>query len=271
MGRWFRAARYDKGEKEAKEEGHEEEGHEEEGEARYPRDSPSLALDPLLALLTCPFPAFSLRYAKPKKKKPAKKKPAKKAEKAKPKITKSGRKKRERDPAAPKRARTAFNYFLDDFRAQFKIDHPETKGIVEVTKAGSAAWNALDREKRDVYESKAKESQRKYAEAKQAYIESGGPTKFKYVNGPHRPPTAYFIFLHNFRKDYFAAHSGMKIVSELSKEAGLKWRNLTPEERKFFEEKGKAVKEEYYKIKAMTTEERIAYLETDKDPYAKFF
>jgi len=142
---------------------------------------------------------------------------------------------------------------------------------VEVTKAGSAAWKALDREKRDVYESKAKESQRKYAEAKQAYIESGGPTKFKYVNGPHRPPTAYFIFLHNFRKDYFAAHSGMKIVSELSKEAGLKWRNLTPEERKFFEEKGKAVKEEYYKIKAMTTEERIAYLEIDKDPYAKFF
>ena len=61
------------------------------------------------------------------------------------------------------------------------------------------------------------------------------------------------------------------IVSELSKEAGLKWRNLTPEERKFFEEKGKAVKEEYYKIKAMTTEERIAYLEIDKDPYAKFF
>ena len=28
---------------------------------------------------------------------------------------------------------------------------------------------------------------------------------------------------------------------------------------------------EYYKIKAMTTEERIAYLEIDKDPYAKFF
>ena len=204
-----------------------------------------------------PVPGFFSAIREAQEKKSTKKKPVKKAEKA--ARHKSGRKKRERDPAAPKRARTAFNYFLRLSGSTHR--HPETKGIVEVTKAGSAAWKALDREKRDVYESKAKESQRKYAEAKQAYIESGGPTKFKYVNGPHRPPTAYFIFLHNFRKDCFAAHSGMKIVSELSKEAGLKWRNLTPEERKFFEEKGKAVKEEYYKIKAMTTEERIAYLE----------
>ena len=209
---------------------------------------------------------------KPKKKKPKKKKVAKKKVlKPKPKITKNGKKKKEKDPTAPKRARTAFNFFLDDFRQQFKIDNPNTKGIVEVTKAGSAAWKVLDPEKRKVYEDKAELSQKEYAEAKKKYVENGGPTMFKYVSGPHRPPTAYFIFLANFRKEYLAEHPGVKGVSDISKGAGLKWRSLSPEERETFEKKGKAVKEEYYRIKAMTTEERIAYLALDKDPYARFF
>ena len=88
------------------------------------------------------------RAPKPSKKKPAKKKPAKKkppkpkpkkkgptkkelekkrrekerAKREKEKLkTKAGRKKRARDPAAPRRARTAFNFFLDDFREEYKV------------------------------------------------------------------------------------------------------------------------------------------------------
>ena len=76
--------------------------------------------------------------------------------------------------------------------------------------------------------------------------------------------------MHNFRKKYFADNQGVKVVSELSKEAGVKWRNLSPEDRQIYEEKGKAVKEEYYRIKAMTTEEGIAYVQNDKEPYLKF-
>lgn len=95
-----------------------------------------------------PPPQPRPRAPKPSKKKPAKKKPAKKKPpKPKPKKkgptkkelekkrrakerekrekeklkTKAGRKKRARDPAAPKRARTAFNFFLDDFRAEYKV------------------------------------------------------------------------------------------------------------------------------------------------------
>ena len=71
----------------------------------------------------------------PKKKAPKKKAPKKKAAKApKPKLTKSGKKKKERDPLAPKRARTAFNFFLDAFREEYKITHPDIKGVVHCTK-----------------------------------------------------------------------------------------------------------------------------------------
>ena len=91
---------------------------------------------------------------KPKKKPKAKKKPKKKPEKKpkkKPKakknpkgvdkkIGKSSRKKKIRDPDAPKRSRTAFNYFLDDFRGQFKMENPDSKGVVPVTRAGSIKW-----------------------------------------------------------------------------------------------------------------------------------
>ena len=129
----------------------------------------------------------------------------------------------------------------------------------------------MEPEKKKRYEEMAETSQRVYLEAKQRYLDNGGPTMFKYVSGPHRPPTAYFIFLGNFRKQYLAENPGVKGVSAISKGAGIKWRSLSPEEREEYEKKGKAVKEEYYKIKAMTIEERKAYVAVAKDPYARFF
>merc|ERR1719201_2974232 len=76
----------------------------------------------------------------------ARKKQAQKerAQKAKMKATtKGGKKKKERDPDAPKRARTAFNFFLDNFRDEYKKENPETKGVVQVTKAGSERWKQM--------------------------------------------------------------------------------------------------------------------------------
>ena len=42
-------------------------------------------------------------------------------DKEKGKYTKTGRRKQRRDPAAPKRARTAFNFFLADFRQKYLV------------------------------------------------------------------------------------------------------------------------------------------------------
>ena len=49
-----------------------------------------------------------------------KKKPGRKASK----FTKTGRRRQRRDPDAPKRARTAFNFFLMEFRQKYLVSLP---------------------------------------------------------------------------------------------------------------------------------------------------
>jgi len=179
--------------------------------------------------------------------------------------TKSGRRKKPKDPEAPRRARTAFNFFLDDFRKEYKRQHPESKGVVEVTKAGSAKWKAMSTEDKEPYESKAREAQEEYAAAKAKYEAEGGPKKFrlKGATKPKRPPTAYFMFLCSFRADYKAKNPGTKGIKDMSKAAGEKWRAMSAEEKRPFEQRALAAKDEYMRIKALPIEERQAYIEND--------
>merc|ERR1712072_350450 len=88
--------------------------------------------------------------------------------------TKTGKKKKEKDPNAPKRARTAFNFFLDDFREKYKKDHPEAKGVVEVTKAGSQRWKEMSPEEKQPFEEMATRAREAYTKAKEEYEEQGG-------------------------------------------------------------------------------------------------
>ena len=201
------------------------------------------------------------------KKKVAKKKPAKKTPK--PKLTKSGKKKKERDPLAPKRARTAFNFFLDAFREEFKITHPDVKGVVHCTKAGSEKWKTLTPAERSPYEEKAAAAREAYLKAKEAYVSSGGPQKFKLAKGPPRPPTAYFVFLANFRKDRAASGAEPTSIKDISKLAGQKWRELDPSDKIPYEQKAALAKQEYLKLKGLTAEERVAAVGI-KNPYAQF-
>ena len=111
------------------------------------------------------------------------------------KFTKTGRMRQCRDPAAPKRARTAFNFFLRDFRKKYlvshqptyldslpapglamrgvrglgfadlpndhfrpsnsKAEHPETTGVIEVTKNAAAAWRSMTKEDKKDYDAMA--------------------------------------------------------------------------------------------------------------------
>ena len=202
-----------------------------------------------------------------KKKKPPKKKPVKKVPK--PKLTKSGKKKKERDPLAPKRARTAFNFFLDAFREEYKITHPDVKGVVHCTKAGSEKWKTLVPADRTPYEEKAAAAREAYLKAKEEYINSGGPQKFKLAKGPPRPPTAYFVFLANFRKDRAASGAPPTSIKDVSKLAGQKWRELDPQDKVPYEQKAALAKAEYLKLKELSAEERVAAVGV-KNPYAQF-
>ena len=172
-------------------------------------------------------------------------------------TTKGGKKKKERDPDAPKRARTAFNFFLDDFRNEYKKDHPEAKGVVGVTKAGSERWKQMTPEAKQPFEDQAATARDVYTKAKEQYEARGGSARFKLQKGPPRPPTAYFMFLSAFRQEYKLRNPEVKGIKDMSREAGEKWRGMDQDAKRPFEDKAKRAKDEYNKLKAMTPEERL--------------
>merc|ERR1712144_125934 len=156
-----------------------------------------------------------------------------------------------------KGGRTAFNFFLDSFREDYKREHPEAKGVVGVTRAGSEKWKAMNPEEKQPFEKMASVAREAYTKAKEEYESRGGNAMFKIKKGPPRPPTAYFMFLNAFRQDYKIRNPEVKGIKEMSREAGEKWRSMDQEDKEPYEMKAKAAKAEYNKLKAMTPEERV--------------
>ena len=178
------------------------------------------------------------------------------------KKSKRRRKGPDKDPDAPKRPRTAFSFFMDEYRPQYKKDNPGSKGVVEVTKAGSERWRNLSEEDKKPYEDKARVAREAYHELKDAYEARGGKNRFKLMKAPPKPPTAYFIFLDDFRAEHAAEKSGTRRDSkEVSVAAGLAWRALGPESKKPYAEKADKARKMYEELKGMTPQERVAAVE----------
>lgn len=71
--------------------------------------------------------------------------------------------------------------------------------------------------------------------------------KAKNPNRPKRPPTAFFIFMEEFRKSFKEANPDCKSVAQVAKEGGEKWKSLTDEEKKPYVDKAVELKAEYGK------------------------
>lgn len=78
-----------------------------------------------------------------------------KAKKAKPA-------KKLKDPNAPKRPQTAFFIFLNEFRQEFKRDHPDVKGVAAVGKAGGERWKAMSEAEKLPFITKAVQKKSEY-------------------------------------------------------------------------------------------------------------
>ncbi|KAJ7942604.1 High mobility group B protein like [Quillaja saponaria] len=71
--------------------------------------------------------------------------------------------------------------------------------------------------------------------------------KGKDPNMPKRPPTAFFLFMDDFRKEYKEASPNSKDVKLVAKQGGEKWRSMTDEEKKPYLDKVADLKAEYEK------------------------
>ncbi|KAK6160834.1 hypothetical protein DH2020_004215 [Rehmannia glutinosa] len=64
-------------------------------------------------------------------------------------------------------------------------------------------------------------------------------------NKPKRPPSAFFVFMEDFRKQYKEMHPKNKSVAAVGKAGGDQWKSLSEEEKAPFVAKAEKRKEEY--------------------------
>ncbi|XP_023545143.1 high mobility group B protein 1-like [Cucurbita pepo subsp. pepo] len=79
------------------------------------------------------------------------------------------------------------------------------------------------------------------------------PTKkelkaLKDPNKPKRPPSAFFVFLEEFRQEYKRENPNVKAVSAVGKAGGQRWQSLTHDEKAPYEAKAAKRKAEYEKL-----------------------
>lgn len=147
----------------------------------------------------------------------------------------------------------------------------------DLLKKKQEEWKNLDKAKRDVYEKRAKELKAEYEKTKKdesagesdeetttSKKRKGGkdskkPAKKakKDPNAPKRPLTAYFLFGQDNREEIknelmktATPEEQKKIVTLVAKKLGERWKALTAEEKKPYEDKAKAAKAAYEKDKA---------------------
>ncbi|XWS74814.1 hypothetical protein CRYUN_Cryun01aG0030000 [Craigia yunnanensis] len=69
-------------------------------------------------------------------------------------------------------------------------------------------------------------------------------------NKPKRPPTAFFVFLEEFRIIFKQEHPKVKAVSAVGKAGGEKWKSMSNAEKAPYEAKAAKRKSEYEKLMA---------------------
>ncbi|XP_031129570.1 HMG1/2-like protein isoform X1 [Ipomoea triloba] len=89
---------------------------------------------------------------------------------------------------------------------------------------------------------KSKADSRK-ADSKLAVKKKG--KNVKDPNKPKRPPSAFFVFMEQFRKEYKEKHPKNKSVATVGKAAGDKWKSLSEKEKAPYIAKAEQRKEDY--------------------------
>ncbi|CDP16974.1 unnamed protein product [Coffea canephora] len=95
---------------------------------------------------------------------------------------------------------------------------------------------------------KAAELKKKPAEKRKAKAAEPKAKKGKKAKNPNalkRPPTAFFIFMDDFRKSFKEANPDCKSVSVVAKEGGEKWKSMTEEEKQPYVDRAAELKAEY--------------------------
>jgi len=149
--------------------------------------------------------------------------------------------KKAKDPNKPKRATSAYFYYLAFCREEAKKQGRSISKIAEFTKEASEKWRNLNGKEKQVFDNKAAADKARYDREMQQY--GGGRGKqTKDPNAPKKPLTGYFLFLADFRE----RHRGKDIANkDLLKMAGEEWREMDDSEKMPYEKKSQEGQKTY--------------------------
>ncbi|XP_014678261.1 PREDICTED: DNA-binding protein MNB1B-like [Priapulus caudatus] len=136
---------------------------------------------------------------------------------------KAKRKRKAKDPNAPKRGSSAYLFFMKAFREQLASEGTKMSSMTELTKVAAEKWSKLSEEQKKPFSDQAAKDKARYQEEMKLYRPSRDPNK------PKRPLSAYFRFMAEFRKQ--VADKGMS-VTDIAKLGGATWTAMTESEKK---------------------------------------
>lgn len=173
-----------------------------------------------------------------------------------------------KDKNAPKKARTAYTYFLDAKRATVKDENPNAN-FGELSKLVGDLWKNLSAEDKAHYEGLARKDKDRYEKDMSDYVppddedDSKGKKKKKAKkdkNAPKGFQTAYLLYSSDQRKALKEKNPELTI-GEMSKMIGISWKTVSAEDKAVYEEKSKKDKQRY-------TEELATYKSSQGTPAA---
>lgn len=129
-----------------------------------------------------------------------------------------------------KKPTSAYLYFVSDYRMVLKKKGKEINRVQEVAKLCGAAWKSMTDEEKAPYAAKYNNDKARYLKEKEALDKKMGKDPSK----PKRPQTGYFFFLGEFRKEM--AGKTLEDGEKIPALAGERWRDMTPEKRKRYDE-----------------------------------
>ncbi|CAG8493899.1 7696_t:CDS:2 [Acaulospora colombiana] len=160
----------------------------------------------------------------------------------------------------PKRPASPYNLFFTEYYKKKKDDSPNLK-LTEIAKLGGDNWRNMPDDQKNVYNERYKKAKSQYDEEYQKWRESLSPKVIALENkrrriekaagrsnqrplkdpkAPKRPRSSYL----QFAMENMAEYKDLK-VTERSKAIAQKWKALSPDERKPFEELYVKEKERY--------------------------
>lgn len=166
-------------------------------------------------------------------------------------------KRKKKDPNHPTRPLSSYMYYCKDHRNEALKTLPENSPTTEVSKKLGEMWRSLPAKKKVKYEKQAQKDKERY-QAEMANYEppedlgeeevTTGSKRKKDPNAPKRAMSAYMFFAQKERPLVKSENEGISFV-ETTKELGRRWKALTDEEKRPYEEMNARDKERYEREK----------------------